>query len=77
MVTHGLPKSSEVKKLAHSINSEFDVFPTLNGIVGIQQSLRARITVCLTSLIENTKEITDLPSTIRIKLTGDGTRILK
>ena len=44
---------------------------------GIQQSLRALITVRLTSLIENTKEITDLPSTIRIKLTGDGTRIVR
>ena len=71
MVAHGLPKSSRVKKLAHSINSEFEVFPIPNGVVGIQQSLWERITVRLTSLVEKT----DLPSIIRIKLTGDGTRI--
>ena len=70
MVAHGLPKSSKVTKLAHSINSEFEIYPAPNRIVGVQQSLKARIMICLTSL----SEITDLPSTIKIKLTGDGTR---
>ena len=60
MVAHGLPKSSRVKKLADSINSEFKVFPTPNGIVGMQQSLWARITVRLTSLIK--KQIFQVPS---------------
>lgn len=69
--------SPQVKKLANSINSELEIFPSPNGIVGAQQSLRARIIVRLISLIENTKENTDLSSTIRIKLTGDGTRIAK
>ena len=73
MVAHGLPKSSKVKKLAHSINSEFEIYPIPNGIVGVQQSLKTRVTICLTSL----SEITDLPSTIKIKLTGDGTRIAR
>ena len=73
MVAHGLPKSSKVTKLAHSINSEFEIYPAPNRIVSVQQSLKARIMICLTSL----SEITDLPSTIKIKLTGDGTRIAR
>ena len=44
----------------------------------MQQSLRARITSCLTRLVEKaSKDTTDFPSTIRVKLTGDGTRIAR
>ena len=42
----------------------------------MQQSLRARVTVCLMRLIEKAaQDGRDIPSTVKIKLTGDGTRI--
>ena len=45
--------------------------------MGVQQSLRVHIAYHIKSLLEKTKENTDLPSTIRVKLTGDGTRIAR
>ena len=77
MITPGLPSSSTVKKLAISMNSKFNISPCPNGIIGVQQSLRVRIAYHIKSLLEKTKENTDLPSNIRVKLTGDGTRIAR
>lgn len=34
-----LPSSSEVKNLTRTLNSQFDIRSTPNGIVGVQQSL--------------------------------------
>ena len=77
MITPGLPSCSTVKKLALSMNSEFEISPCPNEIIGVQQSLRVRIAYRIKSLLEKTKENADLPNTIRIKLTGDGTRIAR
>ena len=74
MVTPGLPESSKVKKLAATLNTEFDIVPSPNGIIGVQQSLKKRIVRCLTSLTQKSGSDV-IPTTIRIKLTGDGTRI--
>ena len=77
MIASGLPRSSAVKKLANSMNSEFDISPCPNKVIGVQQSLRVRLAYRIQSLIEKTKENTDLSSTIRVKLTGDGTKIAR
>jgi len=39
MVTPGLPRSSEVRKLVQTMNSEFEIYPSSNKIVGVQQCL--------------------------------------
>ena len=71
-----LPNSSEVKNLTHTFNSQFDMHSVPNGFVGVQQSLRARVMLRLTQLMENSKGV-DIPSTIRVKLTGDRTEIVR
>ena len=77
MTTPGLPSSSTVKKLAVSMNSKFDISPCPNGIIEVQQSLRVCIAFHIKSLSEKTKKNSDLPSTIKVKLTADGTRIAR
>ena len=73
-----LPSSNEMKKLSHEINSQFDVHPTPNGIVGVQHSLRARLLIRLSELINiSTVRDDQVPTTFRIKLTGDGTQIAR
>ena len=59
------------------MNSKFDISPCPNGIIEVQQSLRVCIAFHIKSLSEKTKKNTDLPSTIKVKLTGDGTRIAR
>lgn len=71
-----LPSISKIKKLSKSLNSQFGISVTPNNIIGVQQSVKARIFQRLTVLVnKNIKEGIDTPSTIRIKLTGDGTQI--
>ena len=71
-----LPNFSQVRTLTKSLNSQFHIFNCPNNIIGVQQSLRERILKRLTCLIhKNTEEGVNTPNTIRIKLTGDGTRI--
>lgn len=73
-----LPSSSQIKKLTVSLNSQCDIRSCPNGIIGVQQSIRARIVQRLTHFIQKaTKEGISVPTTIRIKLTGDGTRIAR
>ena len=72
-----LPNSSKIKTLTRTLNSEFEIRSAPNGIVGVQQSVRARIMVRLTQLIDKAPNPSDVPSTIRIKLTGDGTQIAR
>ena len=71
-----LPSSSKVKNLTRTLNSQFDIRSAPNGIVGVQQSLRACVMLRLTQLVESSKGV-DIPSTIRVKLTGDGTEIAR
>ena len=60
------------------MNSEFNISPCPNGVIGVQQSLRVHIAYRIKSPLEKTKEnTTDLPHTIRVKLTGDGTSIAR
>ena len=72
-----LPNFSQVRTLlTKSLNSQFHIFNCPNNIVGVQQSLRERTLKHLTSFIhKNTEEGTNIPNTIRIKLTANGTKI--
>ena len=73
-----LPSSSQIKKLTVSLNSQCDIQNCPNGIIGVQQSIKARITQQLTHLVQKaTKEGISVPTTIRIRLTGDGMRIAR
>ena len=77
-VTSDLPSSSQIKKLTISLNSQWDIHDCPNEIVGVQQSIRARIVQRLTQFVrKGNKEGMAIPTTIRIKLTGDGTRIAR
>ena len=78
MITSDLPKSHRVKKLVHEVNDQFDIHNAPNGVVGIQQSLKARITIHITHLIQRAKELgKEIPTCFRIKLMGDGTKIAR
>jgi len=77
-ITPILPKVGEVKKIAKKLNSEIEIKPTPNNIIGVQQSLRLRLTTCLSRLIEQAStDGKDFPNKIGVKLTGDGTRIAR
>ena len=71
-----LPNFSQVRTLTKSLNSQFLIFNCPNNIIGVQQSLRERILKRLTCFIhKDTEEGTNIPNTIRIILTADGTKI--
>ena len=73
-----LPSSFQLKKKAKSLDSQTTVQCAPNGIVGVQQSLRTHLTARLTKLVEHCrKDGTELPDTICVKLTGDGTLIAR
>ena len=69
-LTLSLPRLNSLKKLSTTLNSEFDLFPAPNGVIGVQQRLKTRLLACLNSfgkLGEN--------DVVQVKLTGDGTNI--
>lgn len=69
-LTPSIPRLSKLKALASSLNSEFDIFPAPNGIIGVQQGLAARLLLQLQMLDDlGTDDV------IQVKLTGDGTNI--
>ena len=76
MISSDLPKSNQVKKLAHEMSNQFHIYNAPDGVVGVQQSLKASITIRLRHLIERGRKIDkEIPTCFRIKLTGDGTQI--
>ena len=73
-----LPTLSEVRRLTQSLNESFEISNCPNNIIGVQTSFRARVLHHLQCFIQmNTEKGIATPSTIRIKLTGDGTRIAR
>jgi len=72
-----LPSSSKLKSLTRTLNAQFEIRSAQNGIVGVQQSLRERIMVRLTHLVEKAHKEDEILNTIRVKLTGDGTQIAR
>ena len=60
------------------MNSEYDIKEAPNGIIVVQQSLKACLKKCIIHLIAKRAEIgKDTPTTLRVKLTGDGTQIAR
>ena len=75
-VVFDLPRSYQVKSIAQEINSGYKITQAPNGVLGVQQSLKARVTSRLTYLVQKAeKNGKEISNNIRIKLTGDGTRI--
>ena len=73
-----LPASNQVKKLASTLNSNFEISSTPNGIVGVQQSLWKCLAFHLSHLVKQYQAMKkQLPSPIKVKLTGDGTQIAR
>ena len=66
-----LPRSCRVQMLVHDMNSGFAIRSIPNGIIGVQQSLKDRITTRLKKLVNNG----ELPQNVCVKVTGDGTLI--
>lgn len=73
-----LPSSSQIKRLAYELNKTYCICPSPNGIVGVQQSLKERLSLRLTELIRKFEaDAKPVPTTFRVKLTGDGTQIAR
>ena len=71
-----LPSLTEVRKLTQLMNSKFPISSPPN--IGAQTSLRARLLYRIECLINrNKKDHISTPQIIRIKLTADGTRIVR
>ena len=76
MIHPELPCWYTINKEAKRLNSECDIFPTPGPVMGVQQSLRKRLTVWLEHLVQSYPSIKE-ESCIRIKITGDGTKVSK
>ena len=74
MIHPSLPCWSTINKVAKNINSCCDIYPTPGPILGVQQSLKKRLTTRLQILVNKHPSIKD-EAYIRVKLTGDGTRV--
>ena len=65
-----LPRLNHLKKLSSTLNSEFHLFPAPAGVIGVQQSLKARLHSCLNAFNGLSEG-----EVVQVKLTGDGTNI--
>jgi len=74
MIHPSLPCWSTIHTVAKSINSCCDVYSTPGPILGVQQSLKKRLATRLEILVKKYPSIED-EACIRVKLTGDGTRV--
>jgi len=74
MIHPSLPCWSTINKVAKSINTYCDIYPTPGLILGVQQSLKNQLTTRLQKLINKYPSIKD-EAYIRVKLTGDETRV--
>ena len=74
-----MPKHYKLKQRVKELNSLWNIIPTPNGILGVQQSLEDRLTIRLSRLLAISPEdaVFKQKKTLRVKLSGDGTRIGK
>ena len=74
MLNQDLPRSHVIKSKAKELNSLFDIKAIERGVEGYQQSIRGVLTLILEHYLKlMTNE--SFPTTIRVKLSGDGTWI--
>ena len=74
-----MPRHYKLQKRIAELNFLWNISPTPNGVVGVQQSLKDRLVVRLNHLIESTPSSASFKvnKSIRVKLSGDGTSIGK
>ena len=74
MIHLSLPSWSALNKISKQMDTKSTIRPTPGPIIGIQQSLKQRLTVRLENLVKKFPNIKDEPY-IAVKLTGDGTKV--
>lgn len=73
----GMPRHYQVKKRIAELNQLWDIHPTPNGTVGVQQSLEGRLRERVRQLVKSSALDASFKTDkkIRVKLSGDGTKI--
>ena len=74
-----LPRSNHLNERVKELNKQWKVFPTPEGTIGIQQSLKCLLTERIEYFLTTSSQTMtpDSSRKIRVKLTGDGTNIGK
>ena len=75
MLNPKLPRLCEITREAKQLNAQSNIYPTPEPTIGVQQSLRARLTKSLQHLITVKQTELLLYSTIKVKITADGTQV--
>lgn len=75
MLNPKLPRLCEITREAKQLNAQSNIYPTPEPTIGVQQSLRARLTKRLQHLITVMQTELLLYSTIKVKITADGTQV--
>ena len=74
-----MPRHYRLKNKIAELNKLWDITPTPNGVVGVQQSLKGRLGQRIQHLVRKTPPSADFKVNrkVRVKLSGDGTSIGK
>ena len=74
-----MPRHYRLKRRIQELNKLWNIFPTPNGIPGVQQSLRDRLQVRVQELVAKSSPDAEFVQRrrLRVKLSGDGTNIGK
>ena len=74
-----LPRSNHLNVRVKELNKQWKVFPTPEGTIGIQQSLKRLLTEWIEYFLTTSSQTMtpDSSRKIRVKLTSDGTNIGK
>ena len=80
LITNDLPRMYKIKKLSMELNSKQTISPAPGNILGVQQSIRERLLVRLRHLRSDStsgffNRYHNHSNQLRIKLSGDGTRV--
>ena len=77
MIFRDLPRSSQIKGKVKDLNERWQIKPTPNGTIGVQQPLKPLLSQKIEHCISSSPEEAPfhVSKTIRVKLTGDGTNI--
>ena len=74
MVHPLLPRWSTLNKTSKEMDCNSAIYPTPGPILGIQQSLKSRLTIRLQHMVKINPSLTN-ESSIKVKITGDGTQV--
>jgi len=74
MIHPAIPCMSMLNRLSKKMDAKSSLYPTPGLIEGVQQSFKERLKLRLTALVKKYPSIKD-EEYIRVKLTGDGTRV--